>query len=55
MGEVMGHLLRKPKGKQNRAGADVNFWVGGTISPSADQAVGSYEATVELTASYVGS
>jgi len=29
-------------------------WVGGTITPATDQPVGTYEATVELTATYTG-
>ena len=32
----------------------VYIWIGGSVSPSASQAVGDYEATIELTASYTG-
>lgn len=28
-------------------------WIGGTITPATDQPTGSYEATIELTATYV--
>lgn len=36
------------------ASGQVFIWVGGSVSPSTDQPVGDYEATLELTASYTG-